>query len=112
MVKRNEIHAMKLKLRENLFFELKIQFKNHSIYVVKFPPFPPGMHPDGDGCQHFRDGGSGDGGYIFLAWTGDPGTGIFFLARGLRTLTGMKDTSSIGGFSTFNSTKGQNNATK
>ena len=43
MVKRNKIYAMKLKLRENLFFELKIQFKNHSIYVVKLPPFPPGM---------------------------------------------------------------------
>ena len=32
MVKRNEIYAMKLRLRENLCFELKIQFKNHSIY--------------------------------------------------------------------------------
>ena len=69
MVKRNEIHAMKLKLRENLFFELKIQFKNHSIYVVKLPPFPPGM-------------GTG----VKILETGDPGTGIFSLTRGFETL--------------------------
>ena len=61
MVKRNKIYAMKLKLRENLFFELKIQFKNHSIYVVKLPPFPPGM-------------GTG----VNILETGDPGTGIHF----------------------------------
>ena len=59
MVKRNEIYAMKLRLRENLCFELKIQFKNHSIYVVKLPPFPPGT-----GIQNFGDGGPGDG-YFF-----------------------------------------------
>ena len=33
---------MKLRLRENLFFKLKIELKNHSIYVVKLYPFPPG----------------------------------------------------------------------
>ena len=64
MVNRNEIHAMKLKLRENLFFELKIQFKNHTNYVVKF----------------WRRG------FDFLVWTGDPGTGIFSLTRGFETL--------------------------
>ena len=74
---------MKLRLRENLFFELKIQFKKSFNLCSKIAPVSPG---DGDGCQHFRDGGSGDGGYIFLAWTGDPGTGIFFLTRGLQTL--------------------------
>ena len=74
---------MKLKLRENLFFELKIQFKNHSIYVVKLHPFSPG---DGDGGQNFGDGGPGDGGFDFLVRAGDPGTGIFSLTQGLRTL--------------------------
>ena len=69
MVKRNKIYAMKLKLRENLFFELKIQFKNHSIYVVKLPPFPP---ETGTGIQNFGDEG-----------TRGP---VFFLSPGGRTL--------------------------
>ena len=60
MVKILEIYAMKLRLRENLCFELKIQFKNHSIYVVKLPPFPPGT-----GVQNLVDGGPGDGGFEF-----------------------------------------------
>ena len=77
---------MKLKLRENLFFELKIQFKNHSIYVVNLPPFPPGM---GTGVQYFGDGGPGDRGFEFLVWTEDPGTGIFSLTRGFETLGPM-----------------------
>ena len=61
IVIRNKIYAMKLRLWENLRFEIKIQFKNHSIYVVKLPPFPPGM---GTGGQNFGDGGPGDG-YFF-----------------------------------------------
>ena len=72
MVKRNKIYAMKLKLRENLFFELKIQFKNHSIYVVKLPQFPPGM-----GVKILETGDPG---------TGDLRTGIFSLTQGFETL--------------------------
>ena len=61
-------------------FGLKIQFKNHSIYVVKLPPFPPGT---GTGVENFGDGGPGDGGFEFLVWTGDPGRGwVFFLSPG------------------------------
>ena len=69
MVKRNKIYAMKLKLRENLFFELKIQFKNHSIYVVKLPPFPLGTGTE-----------------VNILETGDPGTGdtFFWHGRGIR----------------------------
>ena len=74
---------MKLRLRENLFFELKIQFKKSFNLCSKIAPVSPG---DRDGGQHFRDGGPGDGGYIFFGMDGDPGTGIFYLTRGLRTL--------------------------
>ena len=62
MVKRNKIYAMKLKLRENLFFELKIQFKNHSIYVVKLPLFPPGT---GTGVNILETGIRGRGIHFF-----------------------------------------------
>ena len=78
MVKRNEIHAMKLKLRENLFFELKIQFKNHSIYVVKLPPFPPGM---GTGVKILETGDPGTGDLIFWCGRGTRGR-VFFLSPG------------------------------
>ena len=70
MVKRNKIYAMNLRLRENSFFELKIHLKNHSIYVVKLPPFPP-------------ETGMG----VNILETGDPGTGIFSLTRRFETLS-------------------------
>ena len=54
---------MNLRLRKNLCFELKIQFKNR---------------------QNF-----GDGGFEFLMWTGDPEMGIFSLTRGFETLFGF-----------------------
>ena len=79
MIQRNEIYAMKPRLREILFFELKIQLK---ICVGKFLPFPPGK-----GVNILETADSGTGDTFFLAWNGDPGTGMFFFARGLRTLS-------------------------
>ena len=79
MVKRNKIYAMKLKLRENLFFELKIQFKNHSIYVVKLPPFPPGM---GTGVNILETGDPGTGD-TFFGMDGGSGDGYFFSHPGV-----------------------------
>ena len=78
MVKRNEIHAMKLKLRENLFFELKIQIKNHLNYVVKLPPFPPGM---GTGVKILETGDTGTGDLTFYCGWGTRGR-VFFLSPG------------------------------
>ena len=78
---------MKFRLREKLCFEFKKHFKNHSIYLVNLPPFPPGT---GMGVQYFGDGGPGDGGFEFLVWTEDPGTGIFSLTRGFETLKKLK----------------------
>ena len=40
----------------------------------------------GTGVKYFGDGGPGDGGFEFLVWTEDPGTGIFSLTRGFETL--------------------------
>ena len=69
---------MKLRLRENLCFELKIQFKNHSIYVVKLPPFPPGA---GTGVQTFGDKDPGTGDLNFWCRWGTRGR-VFFLSPG------------------------------
>ena len=70
---------MKLRLRENLFFELKIQLKNYSIYVVKLSHFPPAC---GRASKFWRRGtrpGTGDMNF----WCGRGARGqLFFLLPG------------------------------